>query len=55
MLYQLSTHVVDSHKFMVVLLKMKFAGVMVVLVHLGTLFITESCFLDWWKVHGVGK
>lgn len=34
---------------------MKFAGVMVALVHLDILSITESCFLDWWKVLGMGK
>ncbi|KAJ0027409.1 hypothetical protein Pint_36698 [Pistacia integerrima] len=32
-----------------------FAGVMVVLVHLDILSIIESCFLDWWKVLGMGK
>ncbi|KAJ0089290.1 hypothetical protein Patl1_33143 [Pistacia atlantica] len=34
---------------------MKFAGVMVVLVHLDILSIIESCFVDWWKVLGTGK
>ncbi|KAJ0087955.1 hypothetical protein Patl1_33169 [Pistacia atlantica] len=33
----------------------KFLGVLVVLVHLDILSIIESCFLDWWKVLGMGK
>ncbi len=37
------------------LIKMKFAGVMVVLVHLDILFIIENCSPDWWKALGVGK
>lgn len=40
---------------MVLSLEMKFAGAMVVLVHLGILCIIGSCSLDLWKVAGVGK